>query len=1314
MSLLRFFRKSQRPVASRRRAPRKARPFIESLENRVVPTILWTPASTPPVASNGGGGVLGQDSPGVPIHLIFWGSYWATSAGATLAAQSEYAMTAGFYNTAYLDGLHEYGTVYRAFASSDHPSVFDYSDSPSSVSSSDIANEVQYAIDNLGVPESDAYSNEPVYFVITAPGVSSPGALAFHDLDHDYDFPFDYDEIVYGWSSNVGTLDTYYGIMANLSHELAEAMTDPRLNGWTTTADEICDGEALNYAYRMNGYLMQSYWSQSHGAFEVTDGNAQNFTFTGPYVSNANSFDGGVLNLYGDQFGSGWNDTISIDTSGGGMTVTMNGETATFDPGFVTKINVYTGGGSNTVNVYNTTVPVNIQGGGSDTVNIGNNYDGLQGITADVTVTNPPNYTTLNINDGADWIGRTGYVTNGYVWGLSSGTIYFNQADLSALNVYGGSGGNTFYVTSTPTNGHGVSNYLNSGSWYNTVNVEGTNNSLTVDGGSGVQYVYVGSNGSALGGTLANIHGSLFVENSNTSGYSYLYADDGGDSTGQTWTLNFDQITSTGMPGTIGWNTYGSGYGGVPYLQVRGGSGFNTMNVNSTGSTPWSYFTDVYTGTGGATVNVRSTLGNLDVINQGGQDYVYVGSDGTASDSTMANIKGWVDVYGSGPSYLYLGDAGDTTGRTVNLYDGEVTGLSPGNIYWTPSPTSTGGGVTYLDVLGSGGGSTYNVQGTSNFYWYTFLQTGGGNDAVNVKATTGNLYAYNSGGTDTVVVGSNAPSTSGGTLANIHGWVYVYGAGSTALVVDDSGDAAVRTATLTSGQLSGLSAQPVYYGSGVTSLTVNGGSAADTYNVESTQAGTATTVNGGAANDTFTVSAAAKNLDGIAGPLTLNGGGGTANAITLNDQNSGVAHTYTLNGDTSLARTGAATISYSGVKTVTVNGGSGGNAFVVAAAPATTTATLNGGTGANTLTGPNAAETWTINGANKGTLGAKVPFTAMKNLVGGSLNDIFKFTGAGSVSGTVTGGGGTANKLDYSALAVAITVNLQTASAPLINDGGAGGFSNIQAVTGTTSTGNTLIGPNADTNWTVSSANGGKAGGVTFLKFQNLVGGSGVDVFKFTALGSLAGTLDGGAAPLQKGNWLDYTGLAAAVTVNLATGAATGVAGGAAGKVANIQNVHGGNGGNTLTGNAQGNILIGGTGADTIVGGSGRSLLIGDKGSDSVTGKSSNDILIGGLTKFDAMTAANESALMAILAEWQSADSYADRFGDLNQGAAHAGGSHLNGASLLKTGAGATVLDDSGAADTLTEAGAGTRQDWFFQYAGDSLNNQPGEHVNNT
>jgi hypothetical protein len=99
--------------------------------------------------------------------------------------------------------------------------------------------------------------------------------------------------------------------------------------------------------------------------------------------------------------------------------------------------------------------------------------------------------------------------------------------------------------------------------------------------------------------------------------------------------------------------------------------------------------------------------------------------------------------------------------------------------------------------------------------------------------------------------------------------------------------------------------------------------------------------------------------------------------------------------------------------------------------------------------------------------------------------------------------------------------------------------------------------------------------------------------------------------------------------------------------------------------------------------------------------------LIGGTTSFDN----HDAALAAILAEWQSGDSYNTRFDRLE--GLQSGG--LNGSNHLILG---TTVKDDGAADVLN-GGAGF--DWYFaQLSGkvvDKINgrNKPGhEHVNNT
>jgi len=166
---------------------------------------------------------------------------------------------------------------------------------------------------------------------------------------------------------------------------------------------------------------------------------------------------------------------------------------------------------------------------------------------------------------------------------------------------------------------------------------------------------------------------------------------------------------------------------------------------------------------------------------------------------------------------------------------------------------------------------------------------------------------------------------------------------------------------------------------------------------------------------------------------------------------------------------------------------------------------------------------------------------------------------------------------------------------------------------------NTLVGPAQWASWSITAANAGKVGMVSFSSVANLVG-QGANTYKFAAGGSLSGSINGGGS-----DTLDYSAWTAGVTGNLATGLATAVASGVTG----IDNVFGGAGNNTLTGGNQG---VWAGPATTRTAGAGRSILIGGAGSDTLIGGPDEDVLIAGTTIYDA----NQAALMSILREWQA------------------------------------------------------------------------------
>ncbi|NOZ19572.1 MAG: hypothetical protein GXP25_00625, partial [Planctomycetes bacterium] len=69
--------------------------------------------------------------------------------------------------------------------------------------------------------------------------------------------------------------------------------------------------------------------------------------------------------------------------------------------------------------------------------------------------------------------------------------------------------------------------------------------------------------------------------------------------------------------------------------------------------------------------------------------------------------------------------------------------------------------------------------------------------------------------------------------------------------------------------------------------------------------------------------------------------------------------------------------------------------------------TLTGPGGANdTLVGDNIANTWSITGADAGTLNGTISFSGFGSLTGGTNTDDFTLSGGGTLSGAINGGAG--------------------------------------------------------------------------------------------------------------------------------------------------------------------------------------------------------------------------------------------------------------------------------------------------------------------
>ncbi len=146
--------------------------------------------------------------------------------------------------------------------------------------------------------------------------------------------------------------------------------------------------------------------------------------------------------------------------------------------------------------------------------------------------------------------------------------------------------------------------------------------------------------------------------------------------------------------------------------------------------------------------------------------------------------------------------------------------------------------------------------------------------------------------------------------------------------------------------------------------------------------------------------------------------------------------------------------------------------------------------------------------------------------------------------------------------------------------------------------------------------------------------------------------------------------------------------------------LYGGHGDDKLKGGDGDDVLIGGDGDDVLVGEDGRDLMIGGTGSDKIVGNAGDDLIIAGYTAYDAI----DSALVAIMAEWTSCRSNADRVKNLRGDASSLTfADRANGDVYLAVdgshGQTLTVFDD-GVKDVLTGEGG---LDWFlFNADGDN------------
>lgn len=737
--------------------------------------------------------------------------------------------------------------------------------------------------------------------------------------------------------------------------------------------------------FNINGDSIPTYLNggASDDMFNVNSNTVSLFLTSGAgnntYVINANS---GMLTATGDLGNAAGDDSFTVNGNNG--TLTLNGGTG--NDTFVINGN----GGSLTAN----------GGAGNDcfTVNAISSPTILNGGTGNDSFTvNTPLAAVLNVNgggDSGDSLTVNGTLGNDYftITGTSVNGVgsAINYSAINYLTVNAGLGDDTFLVLSDSVN-----TTLNGGAGNDTFYIRSTNGTTCVNTGTGINTVDIGSYvpypDSSI---LDDIQG---VVNVNGNGNDTLNIDDTASTINKFGTLTSDSLAGLCMAGV--------NYYGIKSLNISLGSGNDTLNIQSTnGATN----TVVNTGLGNNTINI----GSLQPTTGGIVDY----------------ICGPLTIIGSGNDTMNVDDTGSTIDKSGTLTSTTLTGLGMGASGITYS------GLSVLNISLGSGSDTFLIVNTPTAT--TTVNGNCGNDTFNVRATTGILNLNSGFGNDTFNFGSLAPLT-GGTLNNIAGAVNITGGwGCDTVNLDDTGDTANNTGTLTNNSLNGLGLGGGLTYCNIETLNINLGSGSDTFNVQSTNCTTVTTLNTGAGCNTINVGSLSPTTGGIVdciqGSLIIVGSGSDTMNVDDTGSTGSKTGTLTYNSLTGLGM-GEDGITYSGLKALNISLGSGGNTFTIVSTSECTVTTLNSGSGNDTVNLLSDSNTTNINGqagcdtiniqstgattnVNTGTGTNTINIDSLAPATGGIVDDIqgmINITGSGNDTLNIDDTGSSTGKTGY-------------------------------------------------------------------------------------------------------------------------------------------------------------------------------------------------------------------------------------------------------------------------------------------------------------
>jgi hypothetical protein len=435
-------------------------------------------------------------------------------------------------------------------------------------------------------------------------------------------------------------------------------------------------------------------------------------------------------------------------------------------------------------------------------------------------------------------------------------------------------------------------------------------------------------------------------------------------------------------------------YSNMGFVTINGGNNGYVYNVQSTAA---GTSTTINAGTGKDAVDVIENIvqwagfapalaGSLTVNGDGATTalllddrYVvpYVQLQPTLiqylpGPSTYTVDDGYVErdsetsVFNGGPLYVHASSARISYSKLASVTvqdDVAVNDLGNGNkntlqVFGTGGTNEAVLGVNsrgaQVNIGSPAGGVQFNGSGYLADNGLNTIGTvsvlGNADTTLTVDDTANGIYSFtyqpNDSEVDTAKVTDSSPS-----YYVTAGQVQRYGGVST-LITNVFTNAVISNTSSTN-------ASTIDY-SNIRSLTINGGSVQNTFDVQATAAGIATTINAGTGGDTVNVGSDPVNLpqsilDPIQGAVAVNGTGGNT-TVNFNDKGGtpGAApnqvYNYSL-AQNSFSRTGTATVTFAGMATVNLHAANaGGNGFndlgVSSTAPGTTT-NVYAGTGLN-------------------------------------------------------------------------------------------------------------------------------------------------------------------------------------------------------------------------------------------------------------------------------------------------------------------------------------------------------------------------------